>query len=87
VLWSEAFDRGWSATAGGSTLRHVKPFGWENGFSITRRASVSITYAGQLRRYGLIALQIALVLALLVVAWRSRAASPSRPLRTNRRDL
>src|SRR5262245_39069214 len=87
VLWSEAFDRDWNATARGSTLRHVEPFGWQNGFTTTRRASVSITYAGQLRRYGMIALQVALVLALVVVAWRSRVARPPRPPRVERPNL
>jgi len=78
VLWSEAFDRDWSATTGGSTLRHVEPFGWANGFTTTRRASVSITYDGQLRRYGMIALQAALVVVLVLVAWRSRATRRPR---------
>jgi GT2 family glycosyltransferase len=82
VLWSEAFDRDWSATSGGSTLRHVKPFGWENGFTTTRRGSVSITYDGQLRRYGLIVLQVAIVTALLLVVWRSRATRRLRDTRT-----
>jgi len=86
VLWSEAFDRDWSATTGGSALRHVEPFGWANGFATTRHASVSITYDGQLRRYGLIALQVALVLALLFVAWRGSASARPRPSRTGRPD-
>jgi hypothetical protein len=80
VLWSESFDSDWSATARGTTLPRVKPFGWENGFTTSRRASVSITYDGQLRRYGLIALQVALVSALVLVAWRTRARRP-RPTR------
>jgi GT2 family glycosyltransferase len=84
VLWSEAFDADWSATAGGTTLRHGKPFGWANGFTATERGSVSINYDGQLRRYGLIGLQAALVLALLVVAWRSRTARPARPAQVRR---
>jgi hypothetical protein len=79
VVWSEAFDTDWSATAGGKTLRHIRPFGWANGFSATERGSVSINYDGQLRRYGLMGLQAALVLALLVVAWRSRATRRARP--------
>src|SRR5204862_383748 len=41
VLWSEAFDGDWSATVGGKTLRHVKPFGWANGFTASERGSVS----------------------------------------------
>jgi hypothetical protein len=85
VLWSEAFDRDWSATSGGRTLRHVKPFGWENGFTATRRGSVSITYDGQLRRYGMIALEAALVTALIVAAaWRSRATQRPRSSRETR---
>jgi GT2 family glycosyltransferase len=87
VLWSEAFDRDWSATAQGSTLRHVNPFGWANGFTASRRTSVSITYDGQLRRYGLIALQVVLVLALIAVAWRSRATRTPRPPRLTRPNL
>jgi GT2 family glycosyltransferase len=82
VLWSESFDGDWSASARGNTLRHVKPFGWQNGFTASRRGSVSITYDGQLRRYGLIALQVVLVLALIVVAWCSRAARPARQPRS-----
>ena len=79
VLWSEAFDADWSATAGGETLRHGKPFGWANGFTADERASVSIDYDAQLRRYGLVGLQAALLLAFLVVARRSRATRRARP--------
>jgi len=67
-------------------LRHVEPFGWANGFATTRHASASITYDGQLRRYGLIALQVALVLALLFVGWRGSASARPRPSRTGRPD-
>jgi hypothetical protein len=59
----------------------VKPFGWANGFTAPERGSVSINYDGQLRRYGLIALQVLLVLAFLFVAWRSGAARRARPPR------
>ena len=76
VLWSEAFDGDWSATVAGKTLRHVKPFGWANGFTASERGSVSINYDGQLRRYALIALQVLLVLAFLVLVWRSSATAP-----------
>src|SRR5262249_48061756 len=83
-LWSEALDGAWSAPTAGSPLRHVEAFGWENGFRTTRRASVSINYDGQLRRYGMIALQVALVIALIAVAWRSRVAGRRRPRRISR---
>ena len=84
VLWSEAFDGDWSATVGGKTLRHVKPFGWANGFTASERGSVSINYDGQLRRYGLIALQVLLVLTFVVVAWRSSGTRRERPPRVRR---
>jgi hypothetical protein len=85
VLWSEAFDADWSATAGPDGLRHVEPFGWANGFTAPERRSVSIHYDGQARRYLLIALQVALVAALVAVAWwRARATRRARPV-PNRR--
>jgi GT2 family glycosyltransferase len=84
VLWSEAFDGDWSATVEGKTLRHRTPFGWANGFTASERGSVSIDYDGQLRRYGLIALQVLLVLAFLVVVWRSSATRRTRAPRVRR---
>jgi GT2 family glycosyltransferase len=84
VLWSESYNSSWSATTGATGLRHVKPFGWANGFTTPRRAPVSITYDGQLRRYGVIALEIALALVLLLVAWRSRAGPRPRAPRIER---
>jgi GT2 family glycosyltransferase len=84
VLWSEAFDGDWSATVGGKTLRHVKPFVWANGFDARARGSVSIDYGGQLRRYGMIVLQVVLVVAFLVVVWRSSASRRARPPRVRR---
>jgi hypothetical protein len=84
VLWSEAFDRDWSATIAGKKLRHVQPFGWANGFDASERGSVSIDYRGQLRRYGMIALQAVLVLAFLFFAWRSNASRRARPSRVRR---
>jgi GT2 family glycosyltransferase len=80
VLWSEAFDADWSASASGDRLRHVEPFGWANGFSAPQRGSVSIQYDGQARRYLLIALHTALVVMLLVVLWwRRRSDRRPRP--------
>src|SRR5205823_4538072 len=70
VLWSEAFDGDWSATVGGKTLRHVKPFGWANGFDARSRGSVSIDYGGQPRRYGMIALQAGVAPAVRLRGWR-----------------
>ncbi len=77
VLWSEAFDDDWKATASGRTLEHVKPFGWENGYELPDRSSVSIRYDGQLQRFGEIAIQVGLWAIVAVVWWRVRR----RPLR------
>jgi GT2 family glycosyltransferase len=91
VLWSEAFDSGWSASASGRDLRHVEPFGWANGFSATRRSSVSIRYGGQLRRYGLILVQFALWIVLAIVwrgrVWRGRGRRRPRRRRIPRPNL
>ncbi|HYU38252.1 MAG TPA: hypothetical protein VEM59_00210, partial [Acidimicrobiia bacterium] len=84
VLWSEAFDTDWSASASGRELRHVEPFGWENGFDTSRRSSVSIRYGGQLRRYGLILVQVALSIGFFALAWRGRAGRRPRRRRVRR---
>jgi hypothetical protein len=72
VLWAEAYNADWTATAGGETLRHNKPFGWANGYVLPDRASVRIQYDGQLRRYGEVAIQVVLWLLVALVWWRSR---------------
>jgi hypothetical protein len=72
VLWSEAYDADWKARAGGEGLDHVRPFGWENGYVVPEKASVSIKYDGQLRRFGEIAIQAALWGILGFIWWRGR---------------
>jgi hypothetical protein len=86
VLWSEANDSDWSATAGPDRLRHVEPFGWSNGFTASERRSVSIRYDGQPRRYALIAFEAVLVMAFLVLAGRAaaRRLQPDRTRSSNR---
>ena len=69
ALWGESYDAEWGATAGGGALRHERAFGWSNGFVLTRRASVSISYGAQWVRWAM--LGGALVLWVLV-AWRWR---------------
>ncbi len=87
TLWSEAYDADWTASAGGRGLRHVAPFGWANGFTVPERESVSIRYDGQLRRYGVIALEVALVAGFVIAAWRGRAGRPPRKPRIKRPNL
>jgi GT2 family glycosyltransferase len=72
LLWAEAHNSEWKATAAGQTLEHVEPFGLTNGYVLTERDSVSITYGGQLRRYAAIALQVALWVAVFVIWRRAR---------------
>jgi GT2 family glycosyltransferase len=84
VLWSESFDRDWSATSAGRDLRHVRPFGWANGFEASQRGSVSIRYDGQLRRYGLIAVQAMLWLVALALLWRRHPSGRGRVTRSRR---
>jgi len=69
LLWSEAYSPDWQARAAGQDLEHVEPFGFSNGYVLPERDAVSVTYDGQLPRYGAIALQAALWLALILV-WR-----------------
>jgi hypothetical protein len=72
VLWSEAFDDQWDARARGETLDHVEPFGITNGYVLPERASVSITYEGQMRRYIELAVQAALWVVLVAAWWYAR---------------
>ena len=67
VLWGEAFDPAWEATAGGSQLRHFRAFGWENGYRATTRSPVSIAFADQWQRWALLGVAL---LIWLFVAWR-----------------
>ena len=41
VLWGEAFNSEWKATSSGQTLDHVRAFGWENGYRVTREGTVA----------------------------------------------
>ncbi len=36
VLWGEAYNTQWKASSSGQTLQHVRAFGWENGYRVTR---------------------------------------------------
>ncbi len=76
VLWFEAYDSGWHATAGGHGLPHQPPFGVTNQFRLDTRAAVTIAHDGQGTRYLLIGAEVLLwVLALL---WWSRGRRRGR---------
>ncbi|MGQ0805458.1 MAG: glycosyltransferase [Actinomycetota bacterium] len=72
LLWSEAYDDDWTARGTGRELDHVEPFGLTNGYELPDRASVSITYGGQLRRYLALTLQALVWAGVAVLWWRTR---------------
>jgi GT2 family glycosyltransferase len=46
LLWSEAADSGWHASANGAPLPRRDAFGWTNAFTLDRNASVAVHYDG-----------------------------------------
>ena len=85
MLWFEAYDAGWQAHAGGTTLPHQPAFGVTNQFRLSTRAAVTIAHTGQTRRYGLVAIEV--LLWLLALAWwgRGRRRSAANEERDARR--
>jgi GT2 family glycosyltransferase len=73
VLWGEAFDADWRASAAGRSLRHQETFGWANGFVLPRRARVSITESAQWQRWALLGASLLIWLAVAWRWWRTRA--------------
>jgi GT2 family glycosyltransferase len=79
VLWGEAFDREWEATAGSGSPTHTRAFGWSNGYRVTQAGDVEIAFAAQWQRWAL--LVVALVIWLVVGWWwwKTRVRTP-RPV-------
>ena len=82
ALLAEAFDAGWGATSGGSTLRHSRAFGYTNGWTVASRGSVTIAHDGQTKRYLLVLLEGALWV--LAIVWWSRGRRRSTQERVRR---
>jgi hypothetical protein len=82
LLWAEAADPGWHATAGGSGLSRSLAFNWTNAFALPAHESVGLHYhAGWLPRL-LIWFEI-VVWILALVAWRrTRMRRSRRPVTT-----
>ncbi|HSO96844.1 MAG TPA: hypothetical protein VLV81_12475, partial [Acidimicrobiia bacterium] len=76
VLWFEAYDAGWHATAAGHTLAHRAAFGITNQFRLDTPAAVTISHTGQTRRYGFLAAEA--VLWLVALLWWSRGRRADR---------
>jgi GT2 family glycosyltransferase len=47
LLWSEAANRGWHASANGSTAQRQTAFGWTNAFTLESNARTHVSYRGK----------------------------------------
>ncbi len=72
MLWSQEYDERWTARAGGSTLEHVRTFGWSNGFVVPESESIDIGYDRGLLRPALLAVQAAAWAFVCATFWRMR---------------
>src|SRR5262249_43718894 len=54
LLWGEAFDDHWTASASGGDLRHVEAFGWSNGYRVQRAGPVALEFDAQWQRWALL---------------------------------
>jgi GT2 family glycosyltransferase len=69
LLWSEAHNDAWEATAG-HTLRHSEAFGWANGYRLDRRGDVAVEYTNQWQRWAFLA-GMALIWLVVLLRWRA----------------
>ncbi len=72
VLWGEAYNGSWEGTSADHTLVHRRTFGWANGFTLTRRGSVSIAYTKQWLRWALLGVALLIWLVALRRWWTTR---------------
>jgi hypothetical protein len=85
VLFGEAYDRGWSATANGATLAHAPALGVTNSWKLSKAGVVSISHDGQGLRWLLVVAEVSAWIVVLV--WWSRGRKrphhprEERPLR------
>jgi GT2 family glycosyltransferase len=72
VLWAEASDGGWRASASGSSLERSAAFDWTNAFELPERASVGIRYRTSLPTRLLVWLAVVVWVVALVAWYRTR---------------
>lgn len=77
LLWAEAANSGWHASAGGKRLVHSKAFDWTNAFVLTDRAPVGLRFGAGALPGLLIELEI-VAWIVAIVAWRRTRARRSR---------
>jgi hypothetical protein len=80
LLWAEAANGSWHASANGKQLTRSTAFDWTNAFALPAAASVGIHYRAPLTVRLLVLLEIALWIV-AVVAWQR-----TRPVRRRRRE-
>ena len=77
LLWAEAADNGWRASAPGLNLVRTNAFAWTNAFVLPAHAAVGIHYAGGGLHRVVIAIEVLCWLAAIAV-WRRTRIRPSR---------
>ncbi|MFI5045417.1 MAG: glycosyltransferase [Acidimicrobiia bacterium] len=81
VLWGEAYNHSWEASGRDGALRHVRTFGWANGYPVTRaEGDVSLAFTEQWARWAMLGVALLVWIAVAIWWWRSRA-----PRRTSER--
>jgi hypothetical protein len=77
VLLSDSHSKRWELSVDGEAMRQTKPYGWANGFEVTKAGDASLRFRTSPLRYGMLLLQA------LVWLWagrrllRSRASAPT----------
>ena len=72
IVDAQAYDDAWQATVDGRTLRHEVGFGWANTWALPAKGEVALHYTDQRTTTLLIAGQVLLWLAIVVVGWTGR---------------
>jgi hypothetical protein len=91
LLWGEAYDDAWSATADGADVAHLRTFGWANGYALEARRAVSIRFDDQWVRWALLGASLLIWLGAARRWWttrtrRDRSATPAGAVRRERRE-
>lgn len=87
ILWSQAYDDAWHASANGTTLAHRPAFEWANGYELTKRGAVSFSFTKQWLRYPIVLLELVIVVGAWLLwrgSWRFRM--PWRRREANREE-
>ena len=82
LLWSEAANDGWKASADGQSLERRDAFGWTNAFAMTKNAPVDVSYDGSslnlLSHFLEVVLVVGIVAGWFITRPKRRATRASR---------